>query len=169
MSRKQVKTLGIDPSSTSTGYALVVDDELVLHGKLKMKADDSKSFFELFTLIDRLLEEHEVDHVYMETQHQRGNAGVQSLIKMIRPTGAVMTAAGKWGHPVELVQPSSWRKVFHQKFEPGYKGTRKKEDTYRVVTESIVALKSFNSSNDISDAIGIAWAGHLMKKGDGET
>lgn len=143
--------LGIDPSTKSTGYA-VLDEELniIEHGIIDGMADDPKSFHQLYVALTSLVEEYKPKIMHCETQFI--GPGRQTSIKLIRPTGVVLAVAGASDIPFDFINPASWRKTIHGK------GKWKKRDTYKLIEELYpnLELQSFNKDNDKTDAIGIA-------------
>lgn len=147
-----INFIGIDPSTSSTGFAVVNEhQELLRYGAIKGLADDPKSFAHLYTELNELLEAFPPDGIICETQFIGVNRATS--IKLIRPTGIVLAVSGLHDAPFTFLAPSAWRKV--------YQGVGKwtKRDTFKFTKEKYPgALTSFNKDNDMSDAIGIACA-----------
>lgn len=142
--------IGIDPSTSSTGYAVINEKkELIDYGKIKGSADDPKSFAQLYSSLFDLFTKYPPTSVYCETQFIGVNRATS--IKLIRPTGVVLAVVGNWNTQFNFSAPSSWRKLFQGE------GKWSKKDTYTFVKERYPdILGSFTKDNDISDAIGIA-------------
>jgi len=159
--------IGIDPSTSSTGYAVVNEKrELIDAGRIEGLADDPKSFAHLYKELVSLMEKYPPSAVTCETQCIGPNR--ETSIKLIRPTGVVLAAAGLWDAPFDFIAPSSWRHM--------YQGTGKwsKRDTYdftlkqyvelreqftpyaRLKNGTISPIRMYNNCNDMTDAIGIA-------------
>ena len=147
-----INFIGIDPSTSSTGFAVVNEhQELLRCGAIKGLADDPKSFAHLYTELNQLLEAFPPDGIICETQFIGVNRATS--IKLIRPTGIVLAVSGLHNAPFTFLAPSAWRKV--------YQGVGKwtKRDTFKFTKEKYPGtLTSFNKDNDMSDAIGIAYA-----------
>lgn len=160
--------LGLDPSSTSTGIA-VLDREgvVLLSSKFKMIPNNPSSFHELYLEIQRVVETYGVEYVGCEDQY--GGPDVLALIKQVRSTGSILAALGsnektkfELNTNFFLFMPSSWRKLFQGQ---GKKHTKK--STYLYVTEVLgIPMKSFTADNDRADAIGIAYATKMMVEGE---
>lgn len=165
--------IGIDPSTSSTGYAVVnAQKELIDYGKIEGLADDPKSFAVLYSKLSSLLKEYPPTAIACETQFIGPNRGTS--IKLIRPTGVVLAACGEWDVPFEFIEPSRWRNK--------YQGSGKwsKKDTYAFTLKEYPQLKEgfkpyallkngkvsetrmYNNCNDMTDAIGIACSAAVM-------
>lgn len=152
--------LGLDPSSTKTGIAVLgKDGELLLTKKFVLKADDPHSFSALHQEIKEIIETYGVEYVGCEDQY--GGPDVRALIKQVRSTGVVLAALGGQDAPqFELhrnfffLMPSAWRKLFQ-----GEGKAHSKKSTYAYVRDVLqIPMKSFTADNDRADAIGIAYA-----------
>lgn len=161
--------IGIDPSTSSTGYAVVNEKkELMDCGRIEGLADDPKSFSHLYKRIVQLLTDYPPSGITCETQFIGPNR--ETSIKLIRPTGVILAAAGDWDVSFDFLAPSSWRHM--------YQGAGKwsKRDTYdftmkqypelirRFEPEALLKngktsmVRMYNNCNDMTDAIGIACA-----------
>lgn len=162
--------IGIDPSTSSTGYAVVNEkQELIDFGKIEGSADDPKSFADLYKKIADLLEKYPPKIVTCETQYFGGNSN--TLIKLTRPSGVILAAVGLYETEFQFLMPSEWRKMFMNK------GNASKRESYDYVLkvypkllkqlEPYALLKNgkvsqtrlYTHCNDITDAIGVACAG----------
>ncbi len=154
--------MGIDPSTSSTGYAIVDEQETLLaSGKILGKADDPKSFANLYLQLYNLVVGHVPDGLVCETQFIGPNKATS--IKLIRPTGVVLSVAGLSDCAFAFMEPSEWRKLFHGK------GKWTKKDTFALVKERYPnSVQSFTKDNDIADAIGIACACAVRFREGGE-
>lgn len=155
--------MGIDPSTVSTGYA-VIDElgELITCGTFNPKVGtDSEKLDFLFNELKSLMtcydnEEHHLLGVGIEDQFNGPN--VMTLIKIARTASVCMLAAQQLPAPITMFYPSSWRLLFH--------GTGKatKRDTIKLVNE--IHNRTFKGKeNDVTDAIGIASATRLKYLG----
>lgn len=158
--------IGIDPSTAKTGYAVIdKKGELVSKGVFSMLADDPFSFQALYTSLVDLLETYKPESIMCEQQF--GGPNVMTTIKLIRPTGVILAVAGLHeGVPFEFKMPKSWRKTYHTgtEFEKMYS----KRDSFKVTKERYPgSVTTFNKDNDISDAIGIAYACWKLSQEEG--
>ena len=148
--------IGIDPSTSSTGFAVMNEhQELLRYGTIKGLADDPKSFAHLYAELNELLEAFPPDGIICETQFIGVNRATS--IKLIRPTGIVLAVSGLHDAPFTFLAPSAWRKT--------YQGVGKwtKNDTFKFTKEKYPGvLTSFKKDNDMSDAIGIAYTCSIL-------
>ena len=152
--------IGIDPSTTSTGFAVFKEDgTLIEKGKFLAEADDPKAFQSLYKDLSGLFLKYQPKAILCEQQHAGQNA--KTMIKLVRPTGVVLAAAGLVDAIFDFKHPSSWRKIYHTgtEFEKKYS----KADSFKVTKERFPgAVTSFKKDNDISDAIGLGYACHIL-------
>ena len=146
--------LGIDPSTKCTGYCVMDEKhDIIESGKIdipKTGTEAEKIYYQL-ELLEPLFEKYSITKALCENQFSKLN--IDTAIKLSRVSGAVLYLAKKYDVDVELIYPTSWRKVFHGS------GKAKKEHTF----DKVVALYEleglkFSKDNDLTDAIGIAWA-----------
>lgn len=159
--------LGIDPSTVSTGYAVMSDTgELIDWGVIKPNkkklSEAQQAAFQYNTLVE-IMEKYEVKGVACEDQHRGPNA--DTFKKLSRISGYMMLLAGQYDLPFVLYHPSSWRKRVLGK------GNATKEETIEWANEQYQLLLKKND-NDIADAIGITLSAMLHFTGeniDGDT
>ena len=144
--------IGIDPSTSSTGVAVLNEqNELVYKDKISGAADDPKSFANLYVQLTNLLERFPPVGVVCENQFIGMNR--KTGIKTVRPTGVVLACVGALDTAFSFAYPSEWRKVFE-----GAGKSHSKQSTFTHVQETFPgAVSNFKKENDISDAIGLAY------------
>ena len=156
--------IGIDPSTSKTGYAVLNNaGELVDKGVILAAADDPFAFHLLYDNLSNLYDKYPPTSVICEQQFAGPN--MATMIKLIRPTGVVLAVTGKYETDFMFKNPSSWRKVYHKDtdFEKKYS----KRDSFKVTLERFPgSVTTFNKDNDISDAIGIAYACWQLAMGE---
>ncbi|OTO09275.1 hypothetical protein A5882_003608 [Enterococcus sp. 4E1_DIV0656] len=169
-SMKEVKLilfLGIDPSTTNTGLAVVDENKTVYYvGDLKGKADSPDFFYDLYAQIETILMNFDITAIAVEDQFMSNNA--DTLKKLARVSGIVLTLAGKFNLPCYLQIPAAWRKYWVKEsgilpYDP--KDSYKKKNAYSKFECFYVLqlyfqdyLSNFKKHNDIADALGIAWS-----------
>lgn len=146
--------IGIDPSTKCTGYCVMdIDYNILEKGKIVTPTDESECGKIAFQAkeFERILTKYPPERVMCEDQFFRRN--IDTLKKLSRTTGAFMNSSSRLDHELELVYPAGWRKVFHGS------GSASKKDTFEKVI-AIYELEGlvFSRDNDMTDAIGIAWA-----------
>ena len=141
--------IGIDPSTSSTGFAVVDKDcQLIRYGKITGAADNPEMFAKLYKELLALFEAFPPTHTVCENQFIGANR--ETGIKTVRPTGVVLAVAGLFETSFEFAYPAHWRKVYQGK-------SSDKRTTFAYVNNQFPGvLGSFNKDNDIADAIGIA-------------
>lgn len=144
--------LGLDPSSLSTGWAVVSQDKEPLEwGIITGRTDNPKSFIKLHDELNHIIEKHEIKAVTIEDTFFSMN--IDTLKKLVRPTGVILYMVGIHQLEHEFLMPASWRKRFMGN------GRTSKRETYEFVNDKYkLGFDSFNKYNDLTDAIGIAWS-----------
>ena len=149
--------LGIDPSTKSTGWAIIGDlGELIAYGVICPEVLDDpvkKLAYQQHAFRD-ILTSYPVTHISCEDQFFGNN--VDTLKKLVQVSSTAILISIEFDLPIALVYPSSWRKVVH--------GTGKANKK----TTQVFVNNHFNKSflvkeNDITDAIGIAYYTYLIK------
>ena len=153
--------MGVDASTSSTGYA-VLDESLNIidKGKITAKADDPKAFASLYDDLVKLITHYQPKTLVCEQQFTGRNMNV--TIKLARPTGLVLAAAGLLDSvDFHFMPPMKWRKIYHTGTEKEKKYS--KQDSFSVTQERFPgAVTSFKKDNDISDAIGMAYCAYTL-------
>lgn len=156
--------IGIDASTSSTGYAVLNKElELIDKGTYTAKADDPGAFASLYSNLYGLFEYYQPEYIVCEQQFVGRN--MNTTIKLARPTGVVLAAAGTLSPETQFdfLVPSSWRKLYHK--DTAYEKKYSKKDSFKVTQFRFPGVVSnFNKENDISDAIGIAYAAAKLAK-----
>jgi crossover junction endodeoxyribonuclease RuvC len=153
--------LGLDPSTKSTGYAVMNQHgELLDYGKICPDDDATnemsaaQKIFYQYQDIERLIKKYPFTKVLCEDQFFQNN--VDTLKKLSRVSGMVLLLCAQNGIPVEMIYPTSWRKVFHGT------GKAKKSETLRKVNQMFGLDLKLSKHNDISDAIGICMSAVMV-------
>lgn len=146
--------LGLDPSTKCTGYCLMdINYDIIEKGKIVSPENVSESEKIGFqtAAIEVLMGKYDIKRILCEDQFQKVN--IDTLKKLSRTTGAFMSSGIRFGYVTDLIYPASWRKIFHGS------GKASKKDTFDKV-KVIYGLDDlvFSKDNDMTDAIGIAWA-----------
>lgn len=106
----QTTVLGLDPSMTSTGYAVIRGDELVGAGKIQTSPDDSEPFrvWVVFSEVLEVIREFDVDHAAIEqftAFYRNGYGSSSSDADTVQE--AVANARGNSSHNRSRVNPRS--------------------------------------------------------------
>lgn len=144
--------LGLDPSTKSTGWAVInKKKDLLGYGKIEGKADDPKSLVDMHKELNKVIIDYNIKYILIEDTFFSKN--IDTLKKLVRPTGVVLYLIGVYDLSHEFIAPASWRKITFGN------GHISKKNTYELMSEKYdLELQSFNKDNDITDAIGISLA-----------
>ncbi|PFK99857.1 crossover junction endodeoxyribonuclease RuvC [Priestia megaterium] len=146
--------LGLDPSTKCTGYCVMDEKyDIIESGKINIPEheDEAGKIFYQIEQIEAIFNKYKITKALCEDQFSKLN--IDTLKKLTRVSGTILYLARKHKIDTSLIYPTSWRKVFHGS------GKAKKEDTFH----KVLALYDFENlvfkhDNDMTDAIGIAWA-----------
>lgn len=150
--------LGIDPSTKSTGWGVIdKKGKLVDYGVIVPDEDEEvseKLSFQQDAFLD-IIKKHNIKYIGCEDQFFGNNPN--TLKKLVQVSATAVLVGINTGVPVQLYYPSSWRKITHGT------GKANKKTTQKFVNETY-NKKFLVKENDITDAIGIAYATYLENK-----
>lgn len=155
-----LKIIGIDPATKDSGYAILDGNgSHIESGRVRKGKDmgEGEGYLFHFSKYKEMIEKHNVTHIACEDQF--GSANRDTFKKLSRMTGCVLMMASDSNIPLKMYYPSQWRLKTHKA------GNVDKEFT-RAWANKKYDLEIKKSHNDISDAIGIAYAGYLDIKAD---
>lgn len=154
-----MRILAIDPSISSSGYCIVVNEKIIKYGKIMSNKKNFKSEDERLNYISdefqKLIQEYSITDVVMESQFIGKNVSTgMSLKKLI---GALCRTFKDIPY-VSYIAPTSWRKILIRS-----NTNVKKEHIIKYIRENIidigeVKLSGVKKNDDIYEAIGIAYA-----------
>lgn len=156
------KILGLDASTTCTGYAIVnTKGELLQHGVIDFKGEK-----DIDVRIDGMIEHlinifnHEdIDICYIEDSWKAGSVlNIQTTKKLTNIIGAARCLSVWHGCLFNSVYPSSWRSAIGI---DGGKGTKREEFKERAINW-VKKKYNLDVSDDEAEAICIAYAGNIM-------
>lgn len=146
--------LGLDPSTKCTGFCLMNEKyDIIESGKIDLPdVTEGEKIYHQIQQVENLINKYPIDKILCEDQFSKLN--IDTLKKLSRNTGGYLALAAKHNLSIELIYPTSWRKVFHGS------GKAKKQDTFHKVVALYPELGDlkFTKDNDLTDACGIAWA-----------
>lgn len=142
------KILGIDPSSVSTGYAILdIQNKPTItnYGCLNLKGDMRKRCYTFYHFFSDLIEKHQIQDVAIETPFVGRNITTYGKLSYFRGLIYLIT------HNLNLYEypPATIKKIITGK------GNSQKED----VAQQVFILHPYlptTLNNDITDAIAIA-------------
>lgn len=141
--------MGIDPSIHSTGWAIMNSKkELIDYGKIVSESDTPthKIIQTQYDVLVSLLQKYNIIHILCEDQFAQKN--IDTLKKLSQNRGAIMLMAAQHHIPIQVMAPSSWRKICLGN------GKATKKDCVIAMNE-LYGLKLKMVQNDIAEAIAI--------------
>lgn len=148
--------MGIDASTTATGYSVFKDGKLINYGCIKPKGDDWRGrIMSMCCVLRQVIEEFRPLKIYLEdVPLKKGNA---TLMKLGAVQGSVLSAAAFYGVEVEFLLPANWRSPLGL-----FDGTR--EGTHRDVLKE----KAIQMANK-EFGLNLTWAGPKSRKTEDDT
>lgn len=116
--------MGIDASTTATGYSIFDGETLVAHGTIKPKSTDEwrDRIRQEWEELSRIIETYSPNKIFVEDVPLKD--GKLTLVKLGAVQGLVLGLSAQYNVPVEFLLPSAWRQPLGL-----YDGT--KEGTHR--------------------------------------
>ena len=151
-----MKIMGIDASTSCTGYSIFENGELVAYGAIypdhKTGIKWREKLIEIGAKFNDLLEEHQPDKIYMEDMPIMAGKQMQTLLILGAVQGYFLGFIHAHNIPVCFIQPATWRSKVGT-----YDGTR--AGMKRVVQKE----KAVKKVNDIFD-LDLIWASENSTK-----
>lgn len=157
--------LAIDPSLSSTGFAVFDEEEnLIECGKIKTGPTTSEEdrLVKISNKMRGIVENYKINKVVMESQFFSKNAKTSMQLSRVR--GSIIYALRTLGCDFHYLTPTEARKLLISQ------GNAKKEDIADYIRENVINLGPLidrackEKNSDIYDAIGIGLA--FLKKGE---
>ena len=102
--------MGIDASTTSTGWSIFDGSELVTYGVIKPEgADWRERLIHEGKPLTEIINKYKPDQVYMEDVPKEAKGGSSTLIILGAVQGYFLGIFSSFELPVELIAPTSWR------------------------------------------------------------
>lgn len=172
-----MKIMGIDASTSCTGYSVFEDGELVAYGAIypdhKTGIKWRGKLIEIGAKFKDLLKEHQPDKIYMEDIPIMAGKQMQTLIILGAVQGYFLGFIQANHIPVSFIQPTTWRSKVgtYDGTRAGMKRVVQKEKAVKKANElfglNLTWLSENSSKNqdDIAEAILIAYS-QLFDKGE---
>jgi len=155
------KILGLDVSSSSTGYCIINNGRLLKSTLGTINPDSKKSYGERLQYfadeLVKLLKKHKPDKVVMEDIFKGPNAKTFKILAMFRGA-CFLTVFNETGKDPICIMPTEARKLV------GAPGVTKEDGFNFVIKKYAFSDYEFNTHNDITDAIVLGLSGHEMDK-----
>lgn len=144
--------MGIDASTTSTGWSIFEDSNLVAYGVIKPEGEDWRDrLVHQGPLLTEIIQKYSPKKIYMEdVPLKAGNSKVLVVLGAVQ--GFIYGIASALGVPVQFILPSEWRSPLGL-----YDGTR--EGTKRAELKR----KSIDKANDLF-GLDLVWVSPSSKK-----
>lgn len=148
--------MGLDASTTSTGYSIFKDGKLIGYGCIKPKGEDWRErVMSESNVLRQVIDKYCPNRIYMEdVPMKKGNA---TLMKLGAVQGCVLGIAALYQIEVEFLLPANWRSPLGL-----FDGTR--EGTHRDVLKE-KAIQMANKEFGLK----LVWAGGKSKKSEDDT
>ena len=159
--------MGIDASTTSTGWSIFNNNKLVDYGVIKPKGENWRERLEnQGPLISKIIEKYKPEKVYMEDVPLSVAGGIKTGIILGAVQGFVYGLFSSYSIKILFVSPTNWRSkvgIFNgkrngTKREALKKASIEKANTLFGINLKWVSPSSIKNEDDISDAILVAYS-----------
>ena len=159
-----MKVMGIDASTTATGYSIFDNGELVAFGCIKPKGDWRERIMDESKTLKQIIEQYMPIKIYMEDVPLKG--GNSTLMKLGAVQGCVLGVAASYGVEIEFLLPATWRSPLGL-FDGTRAGTHRdvlKEKAIQMANKEFGLKlvwngpKSKKTEDDVAEAILIAYS-----------
>lgn len=157
--------MGIDASTTSTGWSIFEDDKLVANGVIKPKGSDWRDKIQQeLPLLCKIIDKYKPDKAFTEDVPLKD--GKITLVKLGAVQGMVLSVMALKEVPVEFLSPSDWRGALGL-YDGTREGTKRdvlKKKAIEMVNKKFglsllwVAPKSKINEDDTAEAVLIAYS-----------
>ena len=150
--------IGLDQSTTKTGWSLFEDGEYMDSGVIDlsaMKKDSANRALVMAEQICNLIDDKQPDKVAIEDIFDNNN--VATLVLLGRLQGMLMLHCYEKGIPCEVLAPASWRSVVGIK--------EKKRDECKTAAVQFIKNRFYvyPVSTDEAEAVCIGYVGYMKK------
>ena len=167
--------MGIDASSTCTGWSVFKDNELIDYGAIRPKGVDWRDrLFHESPDLTHIIQKYKPEKIYMEDVPNNPAGGLKTAMVLGGVQGFIYGIAANNNVPIEFVLPNTWRSMIG--LFDGTKEGKKREVLKQKAIEMAnkkfglellwVSPSSKKSEDDIAEAILIcaAMAGVISKE-----
>lgn len=103
-----MRTMGIDSSTTSTGWAIIEEDGIVASGVIKPKGETIERIIQISQELCKIYREYEPVEVYIEDLSVTRN--MKTLKSLSGLLYVILTSLYKQDAVITLLKPTQWRK-----------------------------------------------------------
>ena len=161
-----MKIMGLDCSSTSSGWCCFDGDKLVDYGCIKVKGEWNDRIMAQVPSLVKAIKKHHPDKIIMEDVPLKKSGGMKTLVILGAVHGMVLTVASSLNIPIEFISPSAWRSIVGL-----FNGTKEGKERDMLKKHSIekanelfglellwVSPNSSKNEDDVSDSILVAYS-----------
>jgi Holliday junction resolvasome RuvABC endonuclease subunit len=166
MDKKEI-ILGLDCSTTSTGWSIFDNKGLAAYGVIKPDGEDWRDrLVHQAPKLKGIIEKYQPTKIIMEDVPLNGKGGLKILVVLGAVQGMILGIASSYGIPIKFITPNEWRSkvgLFDGKRESTKREEMKQKSIELANKEFGLDLKWFSKSSkfnqdDISDSILIAYS-----------
>lgn len=165
--------MGIDASSTCTGWAIYENNKLIKYGCIKPKGRDWRErLSQEGPELVKIIELYNPNKIYMENVPLKKAGGLEILVILGAVQGYILGIASAHNIPMEFCQPTVWRSGVGL-YDGSRDGTKRDILKEKAVTKANEMFnidlvwngpKSKKSEDDIAEAILIGYYGTIKEK-----
>lgn len=167
-----MKIMGLDCSSTSSGWCVFDGEQLIDYGCIKVKGEWNDRIIAQVPEFIKAIEKYKPDKFIMEDVPLKKNGGMKTLVILGAVHGMILTIASSFDIPIEFVSPSKWRadiSLFDGTKEGKERDVLKKYSIEKAnklfgIELLWVSPSSKFNEDDIADAILVAYSQIKKKK-----
>lgn len=149
-------TMGIDASTSSTGWSIFDNDKFIAHGVIKPKGNDWRDRIKQeWGLLCTIVEKYSPSKIYMEDVPLKD--GKPTLLKLGAVQGVALALSAQYNIEIVYLSPSDWREPLGL-----YDGTR--EGTHREVLKK----KAIEMVNKVF-GLNLLWVAPKSKRNEDDT
>ena len=157
--------MGIDASSTCTGWSIFQDGKLIDYGAIKPKGENWRDrLFHQKPELNKVIEKYKPEKIYMEDVPLKASGGLKTLIVLGGVQESIYDVAATNNVPVEYILPTTWRSegVLFDGTKEGKKREVLKQKAIEVANKKFnlelnwYSASSTRNDDDIAEAILIA-------------
>ena len=159
-------TMGLDASTTSTGWSIFEDDKLIAYGVIKPSGEDWRDrLINQGPMLTKILQKYKPEKIFMEdVPLKAGNSKVLVVLGAVQ--GFLYGVTASFKIPVCFLLPSEWRSPLNL-YDGSREGTKRKELKKKSIEKANelfglnlhwVSPSSKKNDDDISDAILICYS-----------
>ena len=154
--------VGLDASSTCTGWSVFRDNKLIDYGAIKPKGQNwQERVYNEKPELEQVFKKYHPDKIFMENVPLKASGGLKTLVILGGVQGFIYGVAASNNIPIEFVDPNTWRSMggVFDGTQEGKKRDHLKQRAIEMANEKFglnllwVSPKSTKNQDDIAEAI----------------